>query len=170
MIGLQKTFTGYIFLSIVILLSFSLITACERKEEPKASATEPQAASNLQAEDGSSQSQPAPSEPADKTSESAVQVQKVLPRLVDLGADKCIPCKRMAPILEEMKREYTGKLDIEFIDVWKNPSEGRKYGIRAIPTQIFYDTEGKEFYRHVGFFSREDILAVFSKQGIKLSL
>jgi len=75
----------------------------------------------------------------------------------------------MAPILEEMKQEYAGKLDIEFIDVWKNPSEGRNYGIRVIPTQIFYDTKGNEFYRHVGFFSKEGILAVFSKQGIDLN-
>lgn len=93
----------------------------------------------------------------------------MLPRLVDLGADECIPCKMMAPILEELKQEYAGKLDVEFIDVWKNPLEGRKYGIRAIPTQIFYDAKGNEFYRHMGFFSREDILAVFSKRGIDLS-
>lgn len=169
MIGLQKTFTDHILLSIVILLSFALITACEHKKESKASATEGQAALNSQTAAGSSRSQPTPSEPADKTSEAVAQIQNMLPRLVDLGADECIPCKMMAPILEELKQEYAGKLDVEFIDVWKNPLEGRKYGIRAIPTQIFYDAKGNEFYRHMGFFSREDILAVFSKRGIDLS-
>ena len=61
-----------------------------------------------------------------------------LPRLVDLGADKCIPCKLMAPILDELKREYAGRLKVEFIDVWKNPNEAKKHKINIIPTQIFY--------------------------------
>ena len=81
-----------------------------------------------------------------------------LPRLVDLGADKCIPCKMMAPILEELKKEYAGRMNVEFIDVWENPDAGKHYGIEVIPTQIFYDADGKELFRHVGFFAREDIL------------
>jgi thioredoxin 1 len=91
---------------------------------------------------------------------------KRLPRMVDLGADKCVPCIMMAPILEEMKKEYTGVLDVEFIDVWKNPSAGQKYGIRGIPTQIFYDASGKELGRHLGFISKEQILQSFNKFGI----
>ena len=71
--------------------------------------------------------------------------------------------------MEDLEQEYAGRLDVEVIDVWKNPGAGRKYGIRVIPTQIFYDTDGKEFYRHVGFFSKEDILAVFKKKGINLN-
>ncbi|HBA82516.1 MAG TPA: thioredoxin [Verrucomicrobia bacterium] len=82
-----------------------------------------------------------------------------LPRLVDLGADKCIPCKMMAPILEDLKKTYEGKLNVEFIDVWKNEGAGEKYGVRVIPTQIFYSSDGKELFRHEGFFSKEDILA-----------
>ena len=92
-----------------------------------------------------------------------------LPRLVDLGAGKCIPCKLMAPILEELKKTYAGKLDVQFIDVWVNPDEGPKYGIKIIPTQIFYDTAGKELFRHEGFFSREDILAKWKEFGVDLS-
>ena len=82
-----------------------------------------------------------------------------LPRLVDLGADKCIPCKMMAPILEDLKIEYAEKMDVQFIDVWKNPAPGKEYGIRVIPTQIFFDASGKELFRHEGFISKEDILA-----------
>jgi thioredoxin 1 len=91
-----------------------------------------------------------------------------LPRLVDLGADKCIPCKMMAPILEELKTEYQGKLQVVFIDVGKNPDAGQKYGIRVIPTQIFYDASGKELFRHEGFFAKEDILGKWKEFGIEL--
>lgn len=94
---------------------------------------------------------------------------KKLPRLVDLGADKCIPCKMMAPVLKELAAEYKGKLEMVFIDVWKNPQEGPKYKIRVIPTQIFFDASGKELFRHEGFFSKEDILAKWKKLGFDLS-
>ena len=90
------------------------------------------------------------------------------PKLLDLGAHKCIPCKMMAPILEEMKKDYAGVLDVEFIDVWKNPTEGKKYGIQQIPTQIFFDAEGKERFRHVGFFGKEDILGKWKELGYDL--
>jgi len=93
---------------------------------------------------------------------------KALPRLVDLGADKCIPCKMMAPILEELKKEYAGIFNVEFIDVWKNPDAGKKYGIRIIPTQIFFDVTGKELFRHEGFLSREDILAKWKELSVDI--
>lgn len=89
-----------------------------------------------------------------------------LPRLVDLGAGKCIPCKMMKPILDELKRDYASQFKTEFIDVWENPDEGKKYGIEMIPTQIFYDAEGKELFRHVGFFGKEDILGKWKELGV----
>ena len=89
-----------------------------------------------------------------------------LPRLVDLGADKCIPCKMMAPILKELKSQYQGKLEVVIIDVWKNPDQAKKYGIKLIPTQIFYDSSGKELFRHEGFSSKEDILGKWKEFGI----
>jgi thioredoxin 1 len=92
-----------------------------------------------------------------------------LPRLVDLGADKCIPCKKMAPILQDLKATYTGKLQVDFIDVWKNPDEAPKYKISIIPTQIFYNASGKELFRHEGFFAKEDILAKWKEFGVDLS-
>jgi thioredoxin 1 len=91
------------------------------------------------------------------------------PRVVDLGADACIPCKLMAPILEELRNEYRGRLQVDFIDVWKNPDAGKRYGIHQIPTQIFYDASGKEFERHEGFISKEDILAKFAARGVSLA-
>jgi len=91
-----------------------------------------------------------------------------LPKLLDLGATKCIPCKKMAPILEELKKTYAGKLEVEFIDVWQNPDAGKQYSVQLIPTQIFYDAAGKELFRHEGFFGREDILAKWQELGVKL--
>lgn len=84
-----------------------------------------------------------------------------LPRLVDLGAGKCIPCKRMAPILEALKADYAGAVDVQFVDVWQNPDAGRPYRIRLIPTQVFFDRSGRERFRHEGFFAREDIERIF---------
>ncbi len=74
----------------------------------------------------------------------------------------------MAPILEELKTKYEGVFEVEFIDVWKNPEAGRKYGIQAIPTQIFFDATGKERFRHQGFFVKEEILAKWTELGVKL--
>ena len=99
-----------------------------------------------------------------------VDASKGLPRLVDLGADKCIPCKMMAPILEELKSKYEGRLIVEFIDVWKNPDEAPKYGIKLIPTQIFFNASGKELFRHEGFYSKEDILAKWKELGVNLPI
>lgn len=89
-----------------------------------------------------------------------------LPRLVDLGADKCIPCKMMTAILDNLKSDFEGQMQVDFIDVWKDPEAAKPYRIRLIPTQIFYDANGKELFRHEGVFSRADILAKWKEHGI----
>jgi thioredoxin 1 len=86
--------------------------------------------------------------------------------LVDLGANSCIPCKMMAPILEKLEKIYRGKAAIVVIDVWKTPDEGKRFNLRVIPTQIFYDKKGKEVYRHEGFMSEKDIVAILNKLGV----
>ena len=99
---------------------------------------------------------------------SAARAQDKLPRLVDLGAKKCIPCKKMAPILEELKEEYAERFEVEFIDVWlkENADKGKEYGIKLIPTQIFFSAEGQELWRHEGFISKEAILAKWEELGV----
>ncbi len=87
--------------------------------------------------------------------------------LVDIGAHKCIPCKMMAPIIEELKKEYAGRASIIFIDVWEHREQGAKFGVSAIPTQIFYDKAGKEISRHVGFMDKESIVAQLKTLGVK---
>ncbi|MFA5516137.1 MAG: thioredoxin family protein [Desulfuromonadales bacterium] len=105
----------------------------------------------------------------DQASSAAVSGQEAtatgLPRLVDVGADKCIPCKMMAPILEELKTEYAGQMDVEFVDVWKYREKAAQYGVQMIPTQIFYDASGKELFRRSGFIGKEDILATWKRLG-----
>lgn len=92
-----------------------------------------------------------------------------LPCLLDLGAGKCIPCKMMAPILDDLKDEYEGAIDVEFVDVWQHPELAREYGVKSIPTQIFLGGSGKELFRHVGFFAKEDILAKWKELGVNLN-
>jgi thioredoxin 1 len=87
--------------------------------------------------------------------------------LVDIGAKKCIPCKMMAPILEELEKEYKGNAAIIFIDVWENREQGQRFGIRSIPTQIFYDKSGQEVYRHEGFLEKKAIEAKLEDLGVK---
>lgn len=89
-----------------------------------------------------------------------------IPRLVDLGAGKCIPCKAMAPILEELRTEYAGRFDVRFIDVWQDPGAAEPYRIQVIPTQIFYAADGRELARHEGFMAKEEILAQWKALGV----
>jgi thioredoxin 1 len=86
--------------------------------------------------------------------------------MVDLGAHSCIPCKMMAPIIKELSAEYSGRAAIVFIDVWENPNVPPQFGLRAIPTQIFYDAEGKERFRHEGFMDKESIVEKLKKLGV----
>jgi thioredoxin 1 len=87
--------------------------------------------------------------------------------MVDLGATECVPCKMMAPILTKLKKVYEGRAAIVFIDVWKNREQAPRFGIRAIPTQIFYDADGREVSRHVGFMSEAAIVEQLTKMGAR---
>ena len=100
----------------------------------------------------------------------AEAAEKPLPRLLELGAHQCIPCKQMAPIIEALTQEFRGVLRVEFIDVWQaeNQERAKAYGIQSIPTQIFLDAQGRELWRHVGFISREDILNKWTELGYVL--
>lgn len=95
-------------------------------------------------------------------------VHSGLPMLLELGSQGCPPCRQMVPILDELKAKYKDKFHIRCIDVWQDRASGRKYGVTKIPTQIFFDKNGTELFRHVGFYSKKDILATWKKLGIKL--
>jgi thioredoxin 1 len=89
------------------------------------------------------------------------------PTLVDFGARSCVPCKKMAPILEQLEKEYRDRANVIFIDVWKDNKIGGAYRVQMIPTQVFFDAKGKEVSRHIGFMDRQPIVDTFKKLGMK---
>jgi thioredoxin 1 len=112
---------------------------------------------------GTSESSQATSQP---TTQSVGKAS--LPQLIELGSTSCIPCKMMEPVLEELRTEYAGRLDVQFIDINKYGSQAEKYNIRIIPTQVFFNGKGEEIFRHEGFFSKARILDKFKENGILL--
>ena len=88
-----------------------------------------------------------------------------LPVLLDLGSDSCVACKTMEPILDEMRETFEGQFHVRFLDARKDRSVASEYGIIVIPTQIFFDEDGGELFRHQGFYGREDILAKWAELG-----
>jgi thioredoxin 1 len=107
--------------------------------------------------------------PAKDATTAGVGTAAALPRLLDIGADKCIPCKAMAPILENLRQEYAGRLRVDFIDAWKYPEQAEPFNVYGIPVQIFFDPSGRELHRHVGFISKEEILATWRRLGFPLT-
>ena len=87
---------------------------------------------------------------------------------VELGSVRCIPCKMMQPIMKEIEEEYGAEVDVVFHDVWTAAGEpyGREYGIRVIPTQVFLDADGKEFFRHEGYYPKEEIVQLLKSRGV----
>ncbi len=109
---------------------------------------------------------------APKKQQATVQPQErsgIKVTFVELGSVNCIPCKMMQPVMADIEKEYGGQVKVVFHDVWTREGEpyGKQYKIRAIPTQVFLDKEGKEFFRHQGFFSKEEIVKILKKQGVK---
>ena len=88
---------------------------------------------------------------------------------VELGSVGCIPCDKMQPIMKEIEEEYKGQVKVVFHDV--KTAEGNPYikefGIRAIPTQVFLDKDGNEYFRHLGFFAKDELVEVLKIQGVK---
>jgi len=93
----------------------------------------------------------------------------VLVTFVEIGAAKCIPCKAMQPIMKAVEEEYKGQVKVVFHDVWttKGRDDAEKYKIRIIPTQVFLDKNGKEYFRHEGYFPKADVVRVIKMQGVK---
>lgn len=92
-----------------------------------------------------------------------------MPRLLDLGSKGCTACTMLEPVLEELRSNHVGRLQVDFIDVWEHEQVATDYGIEIIPVQIFFDADGQELYRHQGFISVRDIEAKFAELGIELN-
>ena len=102
----------------------------------------------------------------------AETTEKPMITFIELGSVNCIPCKMMQPVMKEIEEKYKGSVKVIFYDVWTKEQKqyAEKYSINVIPTQVFLDKDGKEFFRHEGFFPKEDIEALFEKNGIKADL
>jgi thioredoxin 1 len=89
---------------------------------------------------------------------------------IELGSVNCIPCRQMQPIMKSIEAKYGKEVKVDFHDVWTEAGKpfGVKYGIEAIPTQVFLDQTGKEYYRHVGYFPEAELVKILKIQGVKI--
>jgi len=88
---------------------------------------------------------------------------------VEIGSVNCIPCRAMQPIMKEVEEEFKGQVKVVFHDVWtpKGKADAAKYNIRVIPTQVFLDKDGKEYFRHEGYFPKESVVQTVRMQGVR---
>ena len=140
---------------VFILSSFVLVTgySSQKNEGSK---------KNLQSETTQSDST------GDYTQEK-LNPEKPLVTFIELGSVKCIPCKMMQPIMEEIEKEYAGQVDVIFHDVWTEEGQpfAKQYKITAIPTQIFLDSDQNEYFRHTGFFPKDEIVKILKQKGVE---
>jgi thioredoxin 1 len=172
--GIRLTLVGAVLL--VVLLTLFLRHGAERdaqdrsaakstaSESAPASVAAPPAAMPIAPAAPAPEPAPASIAPAPKPASTPA----TLPRLVDVGAGTCIPCKMMAPILDELGREYAGVFKVDVYDLRQDRAAATQYSVRVIPTQVFFDAAGRELFRHEGFFAKEDILAKWRELGVKL--
>ncbi len=106
-------------------------------------------------------------ETTDGRKPAAVEQLKVT--FIELGSVNCSPCKAMQPIMKDVEREFAGQVKVVFYDVWTKSGQpyAYQYGIRAIPTQVFLDKDGKEYFRHEGYFPKAELVEVLKRQGVR---
>jgi thioredoxin 1 len=98
---------------------------------------------------------------------SVAEAHGSFPAVLDFGMGVCEQCKKMKPILTELADEYDGRCRIEIVDIGKHPEEADRYSIKLIPTQIFFDAQGREIARHEGFMPKADIVARLREMGVR---
>ena len=104
-----------------------------------------------------------------KAASTAVKKENYQVTFIELGSVKCVPCQKMQPVMKSIEEKFKGRVKVIFYDVWteKGKPYGVKYGIRAIPTQVFLDKNGREYFRHEGFFPEEEVLKVLQIKGVE---
>lgn len=99
------------------------------------------------------------------------QSKEVKPKVtfIELGSVNCIPCKQMQPVMKAIEENYGDQVKVIFYDVWKDDQKkyAQQYGIKLIPTQVFLDENGKEFFRHEGFYPEAEIDKLLKNKGLK---
>lgn len=98
-----------------------------------------------------------------------VDAQKPKVTFVELGSVNCVPCKKMQPIMKSIEEKYGNQIKVIFYDVWQEDQKkyADQYNVKLIPTQVFLDEKGKEFFRHEGFYPEKEIDKLLTKRGLK---
>jgi thioredoxin 1 len=106
---------------------------------------------------------------AGEKNSTATAEEKYLVTFVELGSVRCIPCKMMQPIMKDIEKDYAGQVKVVFHDVWTPEGEpfAASYKIRVIPTQVFLDGEGREYFRHEGFFPKDELVKILKQKGVR---
>ncbi|OFY61650.1 MAG: thioredoxin [Bacteroidetes bacterium RBG_13_43_22] len=109
------------------------------------------------------------SKPAAENKEAENKDIKYKVTFIELGSVRCIPCQQMQPIMKSIREKYPTQVNVVFHDVWTEAGApyAKQYGIDAIPTQVFLDKDGKEYFRHIGFFPEEELVKVLNQKGVK---
>jgi thioredoxin 1 len=104
-----------------------------------------------------------------ETEKTTVEAENYLVTFVELGSVRCIPCKLMQPIMKDIEKDYAGQVKVVFHDVWTPEGEpfAQTFKIRVIPTQVFLDKEGEEYFRHEGFFPKDELIKILQQKGVK---
>jgi thioredoxin 1 len=122
------------------------------------------------------ENKPEPAVAAENAMQQNVQTDNIKPRsakykvtFIELGSVRCIPCQMMQPVMKSIKEKYGDQVNVVFYDVWTPEGSpfGQQYGIQAIPTQVFLDENGKEFFRHEGYFPEEELVKVLNEKGVR---
>ena len=96
------------------------------------------------------------------------QVNKTKVTFIELGSVQCIPCKKMQPIMKSIEAKFGTQIKVVFYDVWTpfGKTYADKFNVNLIPTQVFLDEKGKEFFRHEGFFPEEGLIKILKTKGV----
>jgi thioredoxin 1 len=159
----------YIFFGII--LGFSLIQTCNKRAEAVTDGdSKAKSACDNCATPCTSESVELAFQPENKTPVPVkAAVEKIKVTFVELGSVNCIPCKQMQPVMKAVEEKYAGKVKVLFYDVWTQAGQpyAQQYKIRVIPTQVFLDENGKEFFRHEGFFPLAEIEKLLKEKGVQ---
>ncbi len=84
---------------------------------------------------------------------------------IELGSGRCIPCRKMQSVMDSIEKNYGGQVKVLFYDVWTREGKpyGEQYKIHLIPTQVFLDKDGKEYYRHEGYFPFDKVKKILKQ-------
>jgi thioredoxin 1 len=160
---------AYAIVPVVAALVFALSTGCANESRAGRDTSLPSSAAAAAPAPGVQSGPPIFAVKGEvlATNRLDIDFSKFQVTFLELGADRCIPCKKMQPIMKEIAAMFPDRVQVVFYDVWKDPKPGERYRVQLIPTQVFLDQKGREIARHVGLFPKEEILELLKKHGIQ---